>query len=146
MASRLEETTKTTKKLIIGCLVVIGLILLYTFVSNLLEKEPPPFDPRPKVAYQKFGPLPRLEFESFQLVEGTEAEFQIETTDAKLPTFYPIINVYKTKTPHQSLTAHDDAIEIATNLAFTSSPKTISSTELKWTNGAKTLKINKLYG
>lgn len=146
MASRLEETTTTAKKLLAGCGIIVLIVILYTFVSRFLEKEPPPYDPLPQVADQEFGQLPNLEFESLELVSGSKKEFKIETTDGKLPSFYPIVNVFKTKTPHQSLTAHDDAVTTAGALDFTGTPRTISSTELKWTRGVRTLKINKLYG
>lgn len=146
MASRLEESTATAKKLLMGCAALVVVILLFTFISRLLKKEPPPYNPLPQVAEQDFGQLPVLEFESLQLANSSKPSYKIDTKDGYLPSFYPIVNVYKTKTPHQSLTAHDDAVATAVALGFTSAPQVISSTELKWTNGARTLKINKLYG
>lgn len=145
MASRLEEATGTAKKMIIGCGIIVVIILLYTFISRLIKSEPPPYNPLPTVADYAFGQLPNIEFESIEIDDRSSPSFKLDTQDGRLPSFYPVINVHKTKTPHQSLTAQDDALAKAKALNFQGAPKTISSTELKWTNGARTLKINKLY-
>jgi hypothetical protein len=145
MSSRLEESTKTAKKIAIGCLALVVFVLLFNFASRLFKKPAPPYNPYPTIVDKKFGVLPPLIFESLKLAEISKAEFKLDTTDAKLPTFYSIINVYKTKIPKQSLTAQDDAVASAEALGFTGSPQVISSTELKWTSGTRTFKINKLY-
>ncbi|MFC1780355.1 hypothetical protein ACFLY9_01530 [Patescibacteria group bacterium] len=145
MASKLEESTQTAKKIGIGCLVVVGIVILYGIASSIFRPEPEPYNPYPQAANKELGELPVLEFEPLPLAEGSNPEYKIETTDGKLPKLPTIVNVHSTKTPRQSLTAQDDAVEIAHSLGFNSEPIVVSPTELKWTNGARTLQIDKLY-
>ncbi len=146
MASRLEKSTVTAKKIGIGCGVLILIILLYNIGASIFRKEPDPYDPYPQYAEKKYNDIQKLEFESLQLADESEPNFKIETTDGSLPKIRSIMNVYKTKTPRQSLTAQDDAVDIAKSLGFNETPLNITETELKWTKEAKTLIIDKLYG
>jgi hypothetical protein len=145
VASKLEESTQKAKKVGIGCLIVVGIVVLYGIASNMFQSEPEPYNPYPQVASKNFGELPAIEFESLQLTEESNPEYKIETTNGKLPTLPTIVNVHTTKTPRQSLTAQDDAVEIAHSLGFNSEPIVVSPTELRWTNGARTLLVDKLY-
>lgn len=145
MATKLEETTETAKKVLAGCGILIAIILLYSILAKLLQKEPPPYNPYPTVAEEDFGSLPDIELTSLELIQDSKSEYRIDTIDGKLPDLFPIVNVYKTKTPHQSLTAHDDAVEIAKSLQYTDEPTLTSTTQLEWRKGARILKIDKLY-
>lgn len=145
MASQLEKSTELAKKLGIGCLILIVLVLVINFIVGLFKQPEPPYDPYPKYAQEEFGTLPALEFESLPLTENSSPEYKIETTDGKLPDLPPIVFVYQTKTPRQSLTAEDDANEIAKSLNFQDESRPISDTEVEWTQGGRVLTINKLY-
>ncbi len=145
MASQLEKSTELAKKVGIGCLILIVLVLIINFVIGLFKQPEPPYDPYPKYAEKEFGSLPILEFESLALAENSSPEYKIETTNGELPDLPPIVFVYQTKTPRQSLTAEDDANEIAKALNFNEESRPISETEVEWTQGGRVLTINKLY-
>jgi len=146
MATKLEETTTTARRVFVGCGIIVIVILLYNFASKFLKPSESPFNPYPTEAEDRFGNLPELSFNSLLLSEGSEPTYRIYTTDGDLPSIHQFINVYKTKTPRQSLTAQDDALATAKALGFTVKAKVISSTELKWNENNRTLKINKLFG
>jgi len=145
MTSKLEKSTKSSKKIILGCLIFVVLILTTNFIINAFKKPPPPFNPYPTSAEKGFGDLPKLDFESVAISENSKPEFKIETSDGTLPTLPTIVNVFKTKTPRQSLTAEDEANEIANSLGFNENAIPITPTETKWVNSTKELIINKLY-
>ncbi|MDD3648385.1 MAG: hypothetical protein PHS44_07880 [Candidatus Dojkabacteria bacterium] len=143
MASQLEESTKTAKKIALGCGVMIAIIVIISIVSQLIKGEPPPCNPYPAVAENKFGQLPRLELEGNELSQDESPRYEVDLD--KLPQMVSFVNVYKTKTPRQSLTAQDDAIQVATNLGFRENMQKLSTSELKWKRDTSTLKINELY-
>ncbi|MBN2015598.1 hypothetical protein JW766_02090 [Candidatus Dojkabacteria bacterium] len=145
MASKLEASTQSAKKIAIGCIIVIVVVILFNIVSNMLKKPPPPYNPYPQFAARELGEIPNIEFMSLELAEDSHSDFQIATTDDNLPKLPTLVKVYTTKTPRQSLSAHDDAVTIAKSLGFHTNPEAISPTELKWTQGTKTFIVNKLY-
>jgi len=145
MPSQLEASTKSAKKLAVGCGIIIVIILLYGFISPLFRSDPPPCNPYPSTEARKYKDLPILEFESLQLEQETQPEYKIDTVDQTLPIFHSILNVYKTKTPRQSLTAHDEAIELARSIGFRADEQNISATEMRWMQDGKTLNVDKLY-
>lgn len=148
MATRLEESTKTAKRLGVGCVVVIIGVLIFNFVSGFFTPEPEPINPWPQYPLNEFGELSQeLSFDALETVNPSQVEYKLETEDGKLPQVNPssVVNVYKTMTPHQSLSALDEAIATAASLGFTGSYQAISDTELKWQKGAKTLNVDKLF-
>jgi len=145
MASQLEQSTELAKKIGIGCLIFIVIILLGNFIINLFKKPEPPYNPFPQYAKEEFGDLPNIELSSLEISDKTNPEYKIETTDGQIPNLPSIVYVYKVKTPRQSLTAEDDAKSIAESLNFREDPNPISETELEWIQGERVLTINKLY-
>jgi len=144
MATRLEESTKTARKLGVGCFVFVVAILVLNFIIGVLTPEEV-FNPWPTGPDNRFGDLPALTFETIALKEGSSPTYRIETTDGQLPSLLTLVNVYETKLPEQSLLARQEAVDTASALGFGSAPQDIGETQLKWTNGARSLVIDKLY-
>lgn len=144
MATKLEESTRTARKLGTGCMIFVVAILVINFVIGILTPEEV-FNPWPTGPDNKFGTLTPLTFETLSLKEGSSPEYRIETTDGQLPKLLSLINVYKTKLPEQSLLARQDAVDTAAALGFGSNPSDIGETQLKWTRGTHSLVIDKLY-
>ncbi len=145
MASKLEESTHTAKKLLIGCGILILISLIVILGSKLFKKKEPPFYPFEKSPRAEFGPLPELTFESLELKNLENINYKIDTVDGKLKNFPQIVNVYKTALPRQSFTAYDDALKLASKYNFTGEPQQLTNTLLKWTKDFQVLTIDKLY-
>jgi hypothetical protein len=144
MASNLEKSTQQAKKIGIGCIILIVVVLLANFIRGLFQEEPLPCNPYPTTATSDFGQLGLLEFNFLKLGEGSNPEYKIETVDGQLPSISKLAYVYKTKVPRHSFTSHDEAVAIADELGFKSEPNATSSTMLQWKEGTKTLNIEKL--
>lgn len=145
MATKLEESTKSAKKLAIGCGILIVLILVVSFVARLFKGEPPPCIPYASTAQESYKKLPKVKMKTLKLEQKAEPGYELDTIEETLPDLPQIANVYKTKSPIQSLSAYDEAIDIAEEFKFRDVPEQISDTSLKWRSGTKTLKIDKLY-
>lgn len=145
MASKLEESTQTVKKLAIGCGIFVIIILIATVTMSFIKDEEEQYYPYPRSSEKSFGTLPELEFESIKFENLENLEYKLDTADGKLQTFPPILYVFKTKTPRQAFTASDDAKETAKKLGFIDQPKTPSNTMFKWTKDSQTLKLDRLY-
>lgn len=146
MASNLEVTSQKFKKIGIGCIIVVVLIVVGGIIVRIFKKEeslPPLY---PFTATAAFGTLTPLSFEALSLDPASKAEITLDTTNGKLPILPKIGNVFKTKTPHQSLTSQDTAVSIAKQLGFTGDFQASSETTLEWHDGVRTLDIDKLYG
>jgi hypothetical protein len=145
MATELEKSTKTAKKLALGCGILILVVFIWGIATKIFAPPATVIDIYPRVADKKYGQLPTLTFTSFQLPSGTNPEFRIDTINGQLPTLPTIANVFRLETPRQSLSALDDATSIANTLGFQGQPNPISATELQWVKGPATVTINKLY-
>ncbi len=146
MATKLQESTQSAKKLGIGCLIFLGIIIVGNFVLGLFKGEEEGTPIFPQTAENAYGDISayKPKFKSLSLTDGAKREVVLDTIEGTLPDLPHVINVYITKEPHQSLAAQDRAIEIADNLQFTGTPKALSSKVVMWRRGPTTLKINKL--
>ena len=143
MASRLEDTTVKARKLSVGCIIAVVVIAVVSLLIKLLEPAPERPDLYPTIAQTKFGSIEKLEIPSLELL-GTNPTYTMDTS--KIPyTYLNVLNVYKTQQPRQSLTAQEDAENIARTLGFNTQPLLVTESLLQWKEGARTLEIDKYY-
>lgn len=142
----LSETTKSTRKFFVGCVVIILLFILGNFILNLIQNANPVLNDPTIYGDNYYGDLPELKIPSLSLTADSKPQYRLETENGRLPTFSNVAYVYKYKTPRQTLTSKEEAISLAKSLGFDSDPEETTSTELRWTSSAnsKVLVIDKI--
>jgi len=84
-------------------------------------------------ASQRYGSLPDLSLQGLSLDESSEPSFFLETPAGEFPDITKVAQVYKLDEKQQSLTALDEAKELARKLKFEAEPSRIpNSNKYQW--------------
>jgi hypothetical protein len=142
----LSETTNSTRKFFVGCFAIVLLFIFGNFVLNLIKTSSIINPDATIYSDNYFGDLPELKIPSLALTADSKPQYRLETENGRLPTFSNVAYVYKYKTPRQTLTSKEEAINTAKSLGFEGDPEETTSTELRWTSNAnsKVLTIDKI--
>lgn len=142
MAS-LYQTAQNARRILLGVLVVVVLILLYDTFSRVQEGINTGNERRFYMnADLKFGNLPQVDIPSISLAEGSNPIF------ARLSVFPPfpdVAYVYRIEEPKEKLLTFENAIETAEVLGFSRASLREEGREMVWkaAEDTKTLRFNK---
>lgn len=142
----LSETTNSTRKFFVGCFVIVLLFIFGNFVLKLIQTSNIVNPDATIYGDNYFGDLPELKIPSLSLTADSKPQYRLETENGRLPEFKNVAYVYKYKTPRQTLTSKEEAINLAKSLGFEGDPEETTSTILRWTSSAnsKVLTIDKI--
>lgn len=138
----LFKVATTTKKIIVGIVIVISLILVARIVIFITERVSETLILKATLETRGFGNLPALPLKQIEEAENVKQTFKIETTTGKLPSFPSILNVYRLKQRTVDLSSEAFAKEVASKFGFKKEPKKLSSIEWFWEEGGKRLEFN----
>lgn len=135
----LTETMFWTKRIGIGIIAAFLLFIPLRLIWIIAENSNEIRERQTELPYASygFGPLPEISLTSLSLAPGSVPTYQLETPAGEFPEVPPVVHVYKIKEKIQSLTALDEAKELANDLGFKVEPSKITNTsQYRWTDGS----------
>lgn len=139
MASSLQQSTQTTKRLGLSCIVIILVITAVQFTIGVLSNNDTIGGLPAEVPTNGFGDLPELAIENLSLSEESNPTYSIETPTGRLPILPEIVNVYKLESPRESLISLDKAVEVAEKYDFEGNYEVLDdeANMLRWSRGGR---------